>query len=337
VDAPAPKPAEPPVLELWRPYDPIEFRVRCERRLHRIRIDGQGRLVLVDHDMELELLAAALGSDEMRCPAVIDRFKEAIRTGLVGRLPDKARPHIHAVHKRKERRRSWKAERQALIWAGPVLASAAGSGPLGEIAAHTWEAQRSKEAYMNRYVRRLLARSKLATAHPKGADPFLTPHAIQVTVAAAQQIPYGIHLDVHGRQGFAERTALRGTIFVAEHWWRRVHLAGMDLIDGRLVVDAPALADDNGVVYSFAGMTPRARRRAKRAPAPDGPAQLPLPDIMGATRTATVCVLADPNPAAYPSDRWRMNLDHRWFKAVAEAGAPWRLTEPVEAWRVPRS
>lgn len=333
----------PPIARLWQPYDGVEFRVRCERRLHRIRIDPQGRLVLVDHDLELEALAAALGGDEMRCPRVVDLFKSAVRSGAVGKLPDKIRPHLRAMHQRKEDRRAWLAERRALLWASPTLDGAAAGAPgTDTLDASNWALQRDKDAYRARHLRRLLQRSRLATAAPKGATPYATPHTVQVNWAAVQRISPGqaLHLDVHGRQGFGNRTCLRGTIYLHEHWWARVHRAGLDVVDGRLVVDAPALGDDQGVLYSFAGMTPRARKRAQRR-ARTEPAsadvQLALPDILGETRTATVCVLSDPLAAAYESDRWRLRLEYRWFRAVAERGAPWRLTTPVEPWRVPTS
>lgn len=341
--------AEPPVLHTWRPYDAIEFRVRCERRLHRIRIEPDGRLVLVDHDMEMEALARALGGDEMRCPAVIDRFRSAVKSGHVGALPDKARPHIYATQSRRHARLSLMAERRALAWSSTTLDAigvAVSAAPKGATVPHAWVGQRSKQAYLTRYVRRLLSRSVLATAAPKGAEPYATPHAVQVTVSHAQYPPHEVVLDVHGRQGFGLRTALRGTVPLHEHWWARVHKAGMDLIDGRLVLDAPALDDDHGVVYSFAGMTPRARKRARRKAraeeeagdqTEEAPTQLALPDVMGETRTATVCVLTDPDPAGYPSDRWRLRLTTRWFKAVAERGAPWRLDKPLETWQVPTS
>ena len=334
-------PPEPPILRAWRPYDPAEFRVRCERRLHRIRVDATGRLVLVDHDMELEILAAALGGDEMRCPAVVGIFKEAVRTGLVGRLPDKAKPHLHALRQRKEDRRAAKSERNTLVWGSTFLADAENAAL--EVAPATWHIQRGKGPYLARHIRRLLERSRLATAHPHGSPPYPTPHAIQVVLAQVEgfHARSELHVDVHSRQGFGPRTSLRGTLFLHQHWWQRVHRAGLELIDGRLVVDAPSLPEHaGGVLYSFAGMTPRARARARRKaraePAPLA-AQLPLPDIVGETRTAVVCVLDDPLPPAHLSERWQLRLPHRWYAAVAEKGAPWRLERPLGDGEIPRT
>ena len=336
---------DPPIKRLWQPYAPVEFRVRCERRLHRIRIDERGRLILVDHDLEFEALAQALGGDEMRCPRVVDLFQNAVKYGSTGALPDKAKPHIWALRQRKEDRRAWATERQTLVWGNEFLAAAGAApnpGHKGQpkpLEPVVWATQRSKDAYLARYLRRRLADSKLATATPKGAEPYPTPHQVQIQVGVVQQLPTEQVLDVHGRQGFGARTSLRGTLYVHEHWWRRVHLAGLDVVDGRLVLDAPSLPGTApGVLYSFAGMTPRARKRARRQSAQQAEepvAQLPLPDIVGETRTATVCVLSDPLPAAYPSDRWRLKFEARWFEAVAERGAPWRLVKPVESWRVP--
>jgi hypothetical protein len=332
----------PPIARLWQPYAPLEFKVRCERRLHRIRIDERGRLILVDHDLEFEALAQALGGDEMRCPKVVDLFKNAVKYGSAGALPDKAKPHVWALRARKEDRRAWAAERQTLVWGSSFLASAGAApnpglhGTPKPLEPIHWQTQRSKDAYLVRYLRRRLAESRLATATPKGAEPYTTPHAIQVQVQVVQQLPPEQQLQVHGRQGFGPRTSLRGTLYVHEHWWRRVHLAGLDVVDGRLVLDAPSLPGTApGVLYSFAGMTPRARKRANRQKQTEPVLQLPLPDVVGETRTATVCVLSDPRPAAYPSDRWQLKFDTRWFEAVAERGAPWRLVKPVESWRVP--